>query len=307
MSARAVAFACVLVTATSAAPARAELPGPVRAMIEAAMATDDAKAVDAVVKAAKETQPQDSAEIDAMRQKFEDTHKLVVTEKADNERARILAARPLELWSGEGEVGAFSSTGNSRNSGVSVGVKLSRQGVYWQHRLQFTADYQKTNRVVSREQYLALYNPRYTLSDRFYAYGLAQYEHDRFQGYDSRTSFSPGFGYRIFNSNDLKLSFDGGPALRFTDYVDQPSKTTVSALGAIDFAWNATRTLRVTHQSSAYVEADNSTYTATTSLEAGMLKGLKARLSYRYEHDTDPPVGSRQTDTLSRFTLVYGF
>lgn len=305
MSARTVVLACVL--AAAATPACAELPGPVRAMLEAAMRTDDAKAVDAVVKAAKETQPQDSAEIDAMKQKFDDGHKLVAAEKADIERARVLAARPLQLWSGEGEIGAFSSTGNTRNAGVAIGLKLRREGVYWTHKLQFTTDYQKTNGLVSREQYLASYNPQYTLSDRFYAYGLAQFERDRFQGFASRYSLSPGFGYRVYNSDDLKLAFEGGPAIRFTDYVDEPDRTTTSALGSLDFAWRANRSIRLTQQASAYLESDNSTFTSTTSLEAGMLKGLKARLSYRYEHDTDPPDGSRRTDTLSRFTLVYGF
>jgi putative salt-induced outer membrane protein len=305
MSARTVVLFCVL--AGAATPACAELPGPVRAMLEAVMQTDDGKAVDAVVKAAKSTQPQASAEIDAMKQKYDDTHKLVVAEKAENERERVLAARPLQLWRGEGEIGAFNTTGNTTSAGVSAGLKLERIGVYWQHKLQFTADYQKTGDVVSREQYLASYTPRYTLSDRFYAYGLGQYESDKFQGYYSRYSLSPGVGYRFYNTKDLKLSFEGGPALRFTNYIDEPGATTVSALGSLDFAWNATRAIKLSQQASAYLESDNSTFTSTTSLEAGMLKGLKARLSYRYEHDSAPPIGSRRTDTLSRFTLVYGF
>jgi putative salt-induced outer membrane protein len=305
MSARTVVLSCVL--AVAAVPAHAELPGPVRAMLEAAMRTDNSAAVDAVIKAAKETQPQDSAEIDAMRQKYLETHTLVVAEKAENERERVLAARPLQLWKGEGEIGAFQSTGNTESAGVAVGLKLERDGVYWQHKLKFNADYQKTSGVVSREQYLASYNPQYTLSDRFYAYGLGQYESDEFQGFRSRYSVSPGFGYRIFNSDDLKLAFEGGPALRFTNYVEEPARTTASGLGSLDFAWKPSASLRLTQQASAYVESENSSFTSTTAIEAGMMKGLKARLSYRYEHDTDPPDAARRTDTLSRFTLVYGF
>jgi putative salt-induced outer membrane protein len=288
MSVRTVVPVCVL--AAAAAPACAELPGPVRAMIESAIRTDNAAAVAAVVKAAKETQPQDSAEIDAMKQKFD-----------------VLAARPLQLWKGEGEIGAFRATGNTENAGVAVGLKLDRSGVYWQHKLQFNADYQKTNRVVSREQYLASYSPRYTLSERFYVYGLAQYESDRFQGYASRYSLSPGFGYRVFDDSTLKLSFEGGPALRYTNYIDEPRTTNVSGFALVDFSWRPLKNLKLTQQANTYVESDNSTFTSTTALEVGMLKGLKTRLSYRYEHDTDPPDASRRTDTLSRFTLVYGF
>ncbi len=305
MFARTVVLACVLIAAAD--PARAELPGPVRAMIESAMRSDDPKAVEAVIKAAKETQPQDAAEIDAMREKFGDTHTLVVAEKALNERERVLAARPLQLWKGEGEIGAFRSTGNSRNTGVAVGLKLERNGVYWQHKLAFHADYQETAGVVSREQYLASYSPRYTLNDRLYLYGLAQYERDRFQGYDSRYSLSPGVGYRVFTGNDLSLELQGGPAVRFTDYIDEPQRTNLSGLASMDFSWRPTANIRLTQQASAYLDPANSTFTSDTAMEAGMLKGLKARLSYRFEHDTNPSDAARRTDTLSRFTLVYGF
>jgi len=260
-----------------------------------------------VIKAAKETQPQDADEIDAMRQKFNDTHTLVVAEKAENERERLLAARPLQLWKGEGEIGAFRSTGNTRNTGFSAGLELERNGVYWRHKLEFHADYQETAGVVSREQYLASYSPRYTLSDRLYTYGLAQFEQDRFQGYSSRYSLSPGIGYKVFTGNDLSLELQGGPALRFTDYIDEPHRTSVSGLASMDLAWRPTTTVRLTQQASAYLDPLNSTFTSDTAVEAGMMKGLKARLSYRFEHDTNPPDAARRTDTISRFTLVYGF
>lgn len=305
MFARTVVLACVL--AAAAAPARAELPGPVRAMIESAMRSDDPKAVEAVIKAAKETQPQDAAEIDAMRDKFGETHTLVAAEKALNERERVLAARPLQLWKGEGEIGAFRSTGNTSNTGFSAGLELERNGVYWRHKLEFHADYQETASVVSREQYMAAYSPRYTLNDRLYMYGLAQYEHDRFQGYASRYSLSPGIGYKVFTGNDLSLELEGGPALRFTDYIDEPHRTSVSGLASMDLSWRPSATIRLTQQGSAYLDPANSTFTSETGVEAGMMKGLKARLSYRYEHDTNPPDAARRTDTISRFTLVYGF
>jgi len=289
------------------AAVHAELPGPVRAMIESAMRTDDPKAVAAVVKAAKETQPQDSAEIDAMKQKFDDTHNLISAERAERERERLLAARPLELWKGEGEIGAFRNTGNTNNVGFSAGLKLERIGVYWQHKLQLNTDYQKTNGDVSREQFLAAYSARYQLRDQFYVYGLVQYDRDRFQGFDNRYSISSGFGYRVLDSSDLRLSLEAGPALRYTDYIDEDSRTNASGLGSVDFSWTPAKTMKLTQVASAFLDPENSTFISQTAIEAGMVKGLRARLSYRVEHDTNPPDSARHTDTLSRFTLVYGF
>ena len=73
----------VLPAAMLAAPAAAELPEPVRAMIEAAMATGDAAKVKTVVEIAKQTNPGDAAEIDALDSAYQ---------------ARQREVRPLLRW-----------------------------------------------------------------------------------------------------------------------------------------------------------------------------------------------------------------
>ncbi len=54
----------------AAAPAAAELPPPVRAMIDAAIATGDEAKVRTVIELAKATNPANSAEIDALQKGF---------------------------------------------------------------------------------------------------------------------------------------------------------------------------------------------------------------------------------------------
>jgi len=34
---------------------------------------------------------------------------------------------------------------------------------------------------------------------------------------------------------------------------------------------------------------------------------LSTRVSYQVDYESDPPVGKVDTDTITRFTLVYGF
>ena len=45
----------------------------------------------------------------------------------------------------------------------------------------------------------------------------------------------------------------------------------------------------------------------TSGLEATISDGLTTRLSYTVDYDSNPPAGAVSTDTLTRFTLVYGF
>ena len=64
--ARRLARTAVLACALSSGAAQAALPEPVRAMIEAAIATGDKVKVATVIEIAKQTNPDDTAEIDAL-------------------------------------------------------------------------------------------------------------------------------------------------------------------------------------------------------------------------------------------------
>ena len=55
------------------------------------------------------------------------------------------------------------------------------------------------------------------------------------------------------------------------------------------------------------VDGSNTTLTAVTGIEADLIDSLKARLSYTVDYDSNPPAGAVSTDTLTRFTLIYGF
>lgn len=286
---------------------RATLAQPVRDMLTAIMKTEDTKAVETVVNLAVQTNPYDKDEVKAMHRAYLDRNAQLIAARTKAEEERIRRSGILELWKGQIELGAFRGTGNTSNFGFTGGVKLARKGIDWEHSIELRADYQKDAGNITREQYFAAYQPRYTLRDGFFIYGRTQFERDRIQGYEGRTTLSSGFGYRAIAKKRMTLSLEAGPAIRRTIFVNAPNATTWSGLGSLDFAWIISPTLRFTQTASAYVGSDNNTFTSLTGLEAGMARGLKAKLSYAVEHETSPPAGALKTDTISRFSLVYGF
>lgn len=288
------------------APAPSLAPAA-RAMIEEAIRSDDSEAVAAVVKVALKTQPYDEGEIRAMHRAFLDRKAQALAARTEAEIKRIREADVLELWKGQVELGAFRSTGNTSNFGVSGAVRLNRKGIDWEHIVQLTADYQEDRGAITREQYLASYQPRYTLRDGLFTYARAQYERDRIQGYTNRATLSGGLGYRVLSGKSMTLSVEAGPAVRQTDFVTEPTQMTWSTLTSLDFDWQISKSVKLMQDASGYVETGNSTFTSATALEAGMGKGLKAKISYAIEHETSPPAGALKTDTISRFSLVYGF
>lgn len=289
------------------ATAHAALPDPVRAMIEAAIATGDADKAKAVIEIARQTNPDETQEIDALEAGFKAQLARAAAEEAARKEKALRSAGLFDNWSGKGELGASRSTGNSRETGVTAGLALERKGIDWRHKLRAHVDYQRSDGVTTKEQFLAAYEPNYTITDGLFAYGLAQYERDRFQGYASRVSVSGGLGYRVIETDALHLSIKGGPAWRRTWFTGDGHDDRIAALAALDAHWDFAKGLSLTQEASAFLQSDNSTFTSTTGLQARINGNLSTRFSYTVEHDTDPPAGAVSTDTLSRFTLIYDF
>jgi putative salt-induced outer membrane protein len=302
---------------TAQTPALAALPEPVRAMIDAAIATGDEAKVRTVVDLAKQTNPDDTAEIEAILTGFEAHLAETKVAQAAAKEAEIRSAGLFENWSGKGEFGAFRATGNSSNTGITAGLTAERQGIVWRHRLTGRVDYQRANGTTTREQLLARYEPNYNFSDRFYVYALAQYERDRFQGFSGRYAVSGGIGYQALRKDDLQLSLKAGPAYRVTQFIDGRSESRIAGLVGIDFDWSITDRLQLTQDTNAVAETGgsavaiidsrNTSIDLVTGLNAAISSKLSARFSYAIEYDSNPPPGAVQTDTLSRVTLIYDF
>ena len=310
-------YAIPLLAAVTSAPVQAELPEPVKAMIDAAIESGDPATVQAVTSVARQTNPDDAEEIDALLASFnQEQAQLAAAQAAEKEEA-IRTASLLENWSGKGEFGAFRATGNSSNTGVTAGLSLKRQGIDWTHKLRGRADYQRNNGVTSREQYFFAYEPNLKVSERMFVYGLAQYERDRFQGFSARYAISGGIGYKFIDEPDIQLSAKVGPAYRVTDFVNGDSESRIAGLLGVDFDWSITDRLKLTHETNAVaetggsatviVDSNNTSLNFVTGLNAKVSDKLTTRFSYAVEYDSNPPAGSENTDTLSRVTLIYDF
>ncbi len=294
-----------------------DLPESVRAMVDAALATGDRAKVATIIDLAKQTNPQNADELDAIHKSFQDEQAAARALAAERAQERVRNAGLFERWSGRGQIGAFQSSGNSNNVGISAALSLKRQGIDWSHELRGRADYQRSNKVTSREQFMAAYEPRYQISKRLFSYALGQYERDRFQGFSSRYSASGGLGLHVIDGRRVDLTVQAGPAWRLTEYIDGGSDSNLAALATLDFKWSMTDRLTLTQntnmvsdaggRATVIIEPNNTSLTLVSGLEAKISDRLTTRLSHTLEYNSEPLVGAVSTDTLTRFTLVYGF
>lgn len=282
------------------APAKADIPPSVRAMIDAALASGNQAEIDAVVKYAKKANPDAAVDIEKLAA---DYRAKIVAE----EQARLAEAGLLEIWSGRGEAGASRSTGNSDTQGLFASLSLKREGLKWTHELRANADLQDNDGTRTKERFVAAYEPSYKVSNDVSAYGLIQYEHDPLLGYASRYAASGGLGYALVQDAGLSVAVQGGPAFRYTELTAGGTEEALSGRAALDARWSLAPKVSLTQNASAYLKSRSNTLISATGLEARLIGALTARLSYNVQYESDPPVGRETLDTLSRVTLVYGF
>lgn len=286
-----------------------EEPDPVREMLAAAMASKRDSDVETVGALAKKASPEQMAEIDALLADYRAKRAAEKQVAAEAARAKLAAAKFWQNWKGEGQVGASHASGNSKSAGLSVGVGLTRKGIDWDQRFRAQADYQRTNGRTSMERYLIEYEPQIRVNERTFAYGLGRWEQDRMLGFDTRWNTSAGLGYKLVANKKMSLNLKAGPAWRQTEYLPGrgDSDGELTGLAGLDFAWQMSPTLRLTQVASTIVGERNTATSSLTALNAKLTGALSARFSYSAEIDTNPPPGIESVDTLTRFTLVYGF
>ena len=291
-------LAMLFVTGAPSIAAAVPLPKPVADIID--VVANDPLALKTVVTAAKKANPGSVAEIDA--------HVAALKARTEvQDAARIANQGLLEGWTGEGEVGGFISTGNTDENGLAAGLKFNKATLRWRHIVELSADYKRTDDVLTKERYFGVYTANYKLGERYYAWGRLSAERDQFAGFDARLSEGAGIGYRWIDTKALKLDVEGGPALRQTDYTGGGRRKSIAARLAQMLAWQISDDVRISQSAATFLESGNSTFIASAGLTTKLRSAVSARASFDVRHDQNPPNDRQKTDTTSRVTLVYDF
>lgn len=283
-----------------AVPAQADpLPAQTETLLRAAADKSDA-VLASTADVAKKAFPKSAKEIDALVKQL----RSAATQR-HQEKLRHLGL--LRGWKGHGQVGASSTSGNTRSTGLAVGLDFSREGLKWTHTFNATFDYERDNGVETKGRYFGSYQANYRFSDQLYLLGLTCWESNRFSGFDSRATETLGFGYSLIRTPAMTLSVEGGPALRQTDFVVAGPKKTIAGRAAVNYAWSMMPNLKLTENMSYYNEDQEGTFTANTAVTVGLIGSLSMQASYLAQYESAPPTLLHRYNSTARTTLVYSF
>src|SRR3546814_8980991 len=112
--------AAVLAVTLSGAAGAEPVPEDAQRMLDAAILSGKTERIDAVAAVASETYPESVEEVDAQ----------IAAYRGEKEKMRLAELRTERFWqgwSGQGELGASTSSGNSESVGVTAGLQLSKE------------------------------------------------------------------------------------------------------------------------------------------------------------------------------------
>lgn len=163
---------------------------------------------------------------------------------------------------------------------------------------------------MTTDRFATDYTPRYNLSERLFFGGYGEFVRDKDDGFKWTGLESVGPGYRVFNTDTVKLTLSGGPGLRQRQEKDRDGgrlQNDPIGNGRLEFAWQVTDRVHFSNNAVVFGDEDSVITRNKTAFTLKFLDNVAGRLSYEVRHNTDPPEDTNDLDTEAKASIVYGF
>jgi putative salt-induced outer membrane protein len=236
-------------------------------------------------------------------------------------------------WSGSGEFGFASATGNTRSQNVNAKLGLNQENEQWKN--SFFLDVLRTKvqqKVIDQagntlhefnttaNRYDGGASVGYKLDPRSYIVGAARYDHDQFGANLWQGVVSLGYGYIALKDARNELSFEIGPGYKKYRPADltvivngastkerQPVQHEVVARGLVNYKFRLTANTSFEDTFLTEAGSRNTYLQNDAGLAVSMTKKLALKVGFQVRRNSDVLPGIKKTDTLTTTNLVYNF
>ncbi|MBA2080069.1 MAG: hypothetical protein BGP10_06705 [Rhodanobacter sp. 68-29] len=236
-------------------------------------------------------------------------------------------------WSGSGEFGFASATGNTRSQNVNAKLGLNQENEQWKN--SFFLDVLRTKvqqKVIdtagntvkqfdtTANRYDGGASVGYKLDPRSYIVGAARYDHDQFGANIWQGVVSLGYGYIALKDARNELSFEIGPGYKKYRPADLAVVTNgvtveerqavlheVVARGLVNYKFRLTDNTSFEDTFLTEAGSKNTYLQNDAGLAVSMTKKMALKVGFQVRRNSDVLPGIKKTDTLTTTNLVYNF
>ena len=222
-------------------------------------------------------------------------------------------------WKGEVAINAANTTGNTDTTDIGGSVKIEKQADVWRHKVDGLVDYGETSGENTRSRWSLGYQIDRDINERLYVYGNADYYQDDFGAYKDGYFVGGGLGYKAVLPEPLSWSLEGGAGYRSQklrlgfasersialDGAASEREEGIALRGFSDLDYALNDKVSFFNDTEIVWSSDDTYIWNEVGITAQLMGNLAARASFRVDHHTDVEPEFENTDTATRFGVVY--
>lgn len=211
-------------------------------------------------------------------------------------------------WSGSGQLGFTSTSGNSDTESLTAGLKIKVETGKWISDMGLDILRASSDGTDTAERYTLTSKTGYKFNEKNYFFYGSRYENDNFTGFDYVMTGGIGWGHKFHDTDKSKLITEIGLGYKTEALdIDRSENTGMAIIGKLDFMRQLTDTMSFENVTLLESTDDNTYIQNDAGFAFKVSDKFKVKLAHQYRHNTDVPAGVDNTDTLISANLVYGF
>jgi len=217
---------------------------------------------------------------------------------------------PAFEWRGQVNLAGKAVRGNTDTDSLSVDTRAVAEKKGMQ-RYTVSAGFNKEHSggSLTKEQYLLDGRYDHFFSKRWFAYLGAGFEKDEFKDLNLRSVYSGGSGYQFFDTDELRISLQGGLSYTGEDFIEDEDNSFAGVLWNLN--WEQAffdERMNFFHRHSGNQgldDSDNLLIKAQTGVRIPLISGMHATAEYDIDWDRSPAAGAKRTDHTYKVGVGY--
>lgn len=212
-------------------------------------------------------------------------------------------------WTGKGELGFVSTTGNTETTALNGKLNFIYNTETWRHRFALTALVTSEDGNKDNERYQAEAQSDRKLNERSWIFGALRYDADKFGAYDPQATATMGYGRSLIKSENHELKGEIGAGYRYLEERDTGISSNEAIMRLLlEDDWVISDNMSWNNRLLVESGSENTFSQFNTGFSVAMTSKLAVKLGYEVRNNTKvPPGDSEKTDTQATVNLVYNF
>ncbi len=210
-------------------------------------------------------------------------------------------------WSGKVGLGYSKVSGNTETESFSFSTEVNYDGVKRDHQFIGRAISQSDNDATTAEAYKASWESKFKFTERNYAFGLLDYNKNRFSSYDQQIFEILGVGRKFIDAEKHAFDAQLGIGASQSDLADGTEQNEFTSRFDADYIWSFTDSASFQQKLSVSHSSNNTFTQSLTELRTAIIGALNLVLSYAIQNNSDVLPGTEKTDTFTTISIEYAF